>query len=92
LDVLFLVKERGADVNRAAGNGVSPLFTAAHKGHEAVVVCLVKECGADINQTCDTGRTPLMIAAHIMMKILKMLLQLGADSQASTPCRILHGG
>ena len=44
--------EAGADVNKARDNGVTPLFIAAHKGHEAVVRALI-EAGADVNKATD---------------------------------------
>jgi hypothetical protein len=60
---------------------------AAQQGHEAVILYLVKECGADVNQACHDGWTPLMIAASnkYEKKLIKTLLQLGADPQVSVP-------
>jgi cytohesin len=54
--------EAGADVNKAADDGRTPLFMAARKGHEAVVRELI-ELGADINKAADNGVTPLVVAA-----------------------------
>jgi cytohesin len=56
--------EAVADVNTADRNGQTPLFTAANKGHEAVVKALV-EAGADVNKVGgEYGATPLSVAVR----------------------------
>ena len=55
--------EAGADVNKARNDGWTPLYSAASKGHEAVVKALI-EAGADVNKAENDGWTPLYIAAQ----------------------------
>jgi ankyrin repeat protein len=59
-----LVKELGADVNKASHTGATPLYIAAGLGHLEVSCCLVKELGADVNLGDAKGDTPLCAAAH----------------------------
>jgi ankyrin repeat protein len=58
------VTDLGADVNKGANEGQTPLLIAAQKGLVAVIQCLVKELGADVNQVESTGGTPLYAAAQ----------------------------
>jgi ankyrin repeat protein len=56
----------GADVNRAAKDGRTPVFMAAEKGHTAAIEALGK-LGADVNRASDGADvnrawTPLAIA------------------------------
>jgi ankyrin repeat protein len=57
--VRYLIEEHGADINRAADGGRTPLFAAAHNGHVNLVRCMVEELGADVNNAEDNGGTPL---------------------------------
>ncbi len=50
--------QAGAEINKAAENGETPLYTAAERGHEAVVRALI-EAGADVNKSVNDGATPL---------------------------------
>jgi ankyrin repeat protein len=66
--------ELGADVNQANDYGTTPLYTAAEKGHEAIVRALI-DFGADVNKANNNGWTPLYMAArdrfhHSVIKIL----------------------
>jgi hypothetical protein len=53
--VQCLVKELGADVNKAGTDGGTALCIAAQEGHLEVVQCLVKELGADVNRAEPRG-------------------------------------
>jgi ankyrin repeat protein len=79
--VQFLVKELGADVNKAMQKGLTPLYIAAENGHLAVVRLLVAEFGADVNQAANDGATPLCIAAlNGHLAVIRLLVEeLGAD-------------
>ena len=48
-------------MNKARATSFSPVWTAAEKGHLAVVQYLVEQ-GADKEKACDTGHTPLYVA------------------------------
>jgi ankyrin repeat protein len=81
-----LVKELGADVNREADNGFTPLLFAIQKGDMRVARILIEDLGADVNKASHEGRTPLMMASyHKHAKIVHLLTKHGADSQASAP-------
>jgi ankyrin repeat protein len=58
------VNELGADVDKAAVDGATPLFIAAYAGHMDSVRLLVQDLGADVNQARQDGPTPLYIAAQ----------------------------
>ena len=62
LEKSWVLMEAGADANKARDDGVTPLYIAAQKGHDAVVRALL-EAGADVNTAWDNGATPLRIAA-----------------------------
>jgi hypothetical protein len=78
--VRCLVKEPGADVNKASHAGNTPLCMAAQKGHLEVVRCVIKELGADVNQSLQ-GATHLAIAAgQGRLELVRFLvLELHAD-------------
>jgi ankyrin repeat protein len=61
--VLRALIEAGADVNQEMDNGATPLFVAAHMGHEAVVRLLL---GAGVEATYIPGypMTSLLLAAR----------------------------
>jgi ankyrin repeat protein len=79
--VQFLVKELGADVNKARHDGATPLCIAAHQGYLGVVRLLVAELGADVNQAVHDGTTPLHIAAQkgYLATVRCLVKELGAD-------------
>jgi ankyrin repeat protein len=52
--VLRALIELGADINKAADDGSTPLYNAAQNGHETVVRTLM-EAGADVNKARDNG-------------------------------------
>jgi ankyrin repeat protein len=82
--VLTLVKELGADVNKANHGGSTPLHVAAERGNLDVVRALVKQLGADVNTSDKRGRTVLMSASIGQQdEVIRWLIKHGADAQAS---------
>lgn len=77
-----LVREllrRGADPNRAGGNGFTPLGAASFRGHRSTVRLLVK-AGADLNARGATGQTPLHLAAMAgRVGVIDELLRAGVN-------------
>ena len=79
--------ESGADINKARDIGVTPLFIAAHKGHEAVVRALIK-AGADVNKATDGCATPPFVAAQNGHEaVVRALIEAGADVGVAAPRR-----
>ena len=71
--------ERYAAVNQMDEHGQTPLFFAAAKGHEAVVVRLLA-AGADVNKADEDGMTPLHeAAAKGDAAVVEALIAAGAD-------------
>ena len=85
--------EAGADVNKLASpntvnasgqrigviHGVTPVYSAAERGHKHVVMELIK-AGADLNLATSSGFTPLCVAAHNGHEsVVALLIQAGAD-------------
>jgi serine/threonine-protein phosphatase 6 regulatory ankyrin repeat subunit B len=71
--------EHKADVDKAKGDGVTPLYIASENGHLDVVRVLL-EHKADVNKARDDGGTPLYIASqngHLDM--VRVLLEAYAD-------------
>ena len=72
--IVKLLLDSGADINKVDEYGETPLFTAAAEGHEQIVKLLL-DSGADINKTNEYGETPLYIAAvYGYDQIVKLLL------------------
>ena len=72
--------EDGADVNEAAGDGMTALHWAAERGHADVTAYLISE-GADVHAASRIGQhTPLhMAASRGRAEIVEQLLGAGAD-------------
>ena len=72
-DYLMVVQcllEQGADVNKAADNGVTPLHIAARLGHAEILSCLMN-WGASLTARITTnGRLPINDAANEAIKQL----------------------
>ncbi len=67
------------DLDKARGDGITPLFMAAAYGRSAVVKVLVK-AGADANKARNDGTTPLWMAAQKgYLDVVIALLAAGAD-------------
>jgi ankyrin repeat protein len=85
-NVDFLIK-RGADVNIALGNGITPLIIASCGTNEKIVDLLV-QAGANVNAVDDSGRNALHRAAiGCQPEIIFSLCKAGVDANA----RDVHG-
>ena len=82
MDVVKILVERGADMNKADNNGATPLLIASQKGHVDVVKILV-ERGADINKATNDGYTPLDVAKHFNHTEIIRLLERDQAQQSS---------
>lgn len=70
----------GADVNRAAPYGGTPLATAAYNGHTACVNALLRAKGIDVNKADKNGETPLNLAVFQgHTDCMTALIRAGAD-------------
>jgi ankyrin repeat protein len=83
---------RGADVNRLASDGFTPLMRAAYAGHGQLVRLLLQH-GADPNTTARDGASALFwacVRGH--ESVAEMLLAAGADVNAvrGSDCSVLH--
>ena len=76
--IWYMMQFVGADMNKAADCGGTPLGEAARGGHGAVVKVLIA-AGADVNKAEDYP-TPLQIAvANDHEAVVKLLIAAGAD-------------
>ena len=64
----------GADLNQATSDGATPLYVAAHNGHEGIVAVLI-QAGADVRKACKNGCTPLKIATDMKREKVVTLLK-----------------
>ena len=69
----------GADKDKAADNGTTPLYIAAQEGHIAVVEALLK-VGADKSNATIFGHTALDMATELGHTDITALLAGGEDS------------
>ena len=82
-EVVRLLLDQGADVNRRCSWRSSPLAEAAKAGHEAVVRLLLDR-GADMNSSGIWGNSPLAEAAEAGHEaVVRLLLDRGADVNSS---------
>jgi len=78
-DVVKMLIEAGADVNKAGSYGCTPVYMASEGGHADVVKMLI-EAGADLNKADDYGCTPVYKASERGdADVVKMLIEAGAD-------------
>lgn len=81
---LQLLINRGAELNRTAASGMTPLHLAAMKDHVQGLTKLIR-AGADINSGYRSGVTPIHVAAERgHAQCLKVLLDHGADPTVMT--------
>ncbi|QTG98974.1 ankyrin repeat domain-containing protein [Wolbachia pipientis] len=82
LEIVKILKEKGADINAVDYNKDTPLHLAAQNGYLEIVKIL-KEKGADINAVDYNKDTPLHLAAQNgYLEIVKILKEKGADINA----------
>jgi len=92
-DVVLLLLEHNANVNRRDGNGRTPLHVAVVFGDEDIIRLLISK-GADVNAKNNEGETPLHIlvknwpqdwwAKDFRVTVINILLDSGADIEAKT--------
>ncbi|MBE6417935.1 MAG: hypothetical protein E7033_05660 [Akkermansiaceae bacterium] len=71
----------GADANKAAPDGCTPLHHAAQSGHTDCLDILIRH-GADINAPNKTGQTPLLLAEQYKnTDCVTALIAAGADAE-----------
>jgi hypothetical protein len=79
VDVVTLLLDQGADVNKARTNGGGPLYAASQKGHVGVVEALLRK-GAEVDEIHANGETSLYVAAlNGNLDVVKVLLGKGAS-------------
>jgi FOG: Ankyrin repeat len=82
VDVLRVLGELGADMNKATKDGATPAHIASQQGHVEVLRVL-NELGADMNKAMNDGATPAHIASRNgHAEVLRVLGELGADLNA----------
>ena len=79
LDILRLLVEAGADVNKADNNGETSLWMASKEGNLEVVRLLL-DAGANVDKADNKGMTPLYVASYMgHLEVVRLLLDAGAD-------------
>ena len=97
IEMVQILLDSGADINRASRLGSTPLWHSAGRGHEDVVKTLIDR-GADLNKADKYGWTPLHNAVMCQRnKIIKLLIDRGADpdrkdSKGRTPQKLAELG
>jgi ankyrin repeat protein len=83
IEVIRILHEAGAPIDRKNEDGQSPLYNASAWGILLIVKYLVSN-GADVNQSTDDGCTPLIIACCFnKVDIVNYLLDNGAKINAT---------
>jgi ankyrin repeat protein len=83
-DVVELMLEQGADINKLTKEGETPLILAIKKGERLLVKRLVLY-GADVNKTGKTGDMPLAIAKTLGNDSIIRLLQQNGALESQNP-------
>ena len=79
-DIIKVLLKAGADVNHRNRRGNTPLSLASYWGHEKSVMILLMY-GADIEVKNNVGVTALTLASTESEDIVKILIDVGADSR-----------
>ena len=84
VEIVKMLLEAGADVNKPTTTGSTPLRGAAFNGHCDVMEVLITK-GADLNYANVVGQSPLLIAVmRGHLKATELLLDKGADCNQRT--------
>ena len=80
LELVRLLVEKGAYVNRPRNDDASPLSIACEYGHLEIVRLLADRSGPYMNRQRNNGATPLSIACEYgHLEVARLLLEKGAD-------------
>lgn len=82
-ELVTVLLDAGADIERPDRNGLRPLHNAVLSGHKDIVALLLKR-GAAVNSRDNQGRTPLLgfaASAGSNLGIAQILLAAGADPE-----------
>ncbi|OLP96560.1 Ankyrin-3 [Symbiodinium microadriaticum] len=80
IDVVRLLLEAKADMDKATQDGATPLYSAAAYG-QLEVARLLLEANADQDKATQDGETPLFIAAQLgQLEVARFLLEANADT------------
>ncbi|XP_019622303.1 PREDICTED: ankyrin repeat domain-containing protein 50-like [Branchiostoma belcheri] len=78
-EMVSILTEADADLNRTNSRGTTALFLAAEQGHAETMRTLI-QAGADLNKADKEGTTPLSVAAEKgHAEVVSILVQAGAD-------------
>jgi len=76
--IVKILLESGADADKAAEEGVTPLFIASQEGKLKIVKCLVEVGKAEVDEADNGGVTPLYIASQKgKLDVVKYLVEEG---------------
>jgi hypothetical protein len=93
---------KGADADKAAEDGITPLYAASLEGMNGVVELLLAK-GADVDKAAEDGATPLIVASeegmnggrnrisHLHVMSHRGPLRGGARVRTSLPARVRVG-
>ena len=83
-DMVELLLEHRADVEKATHDGFTPLLVSAQNGNLKITEILLEK-RADINKADEGGQTPLIMAAYFGHKeVVMTLLAAGPDKEVTT--------
>ena len=86
IEIVKMLIEVGADVDKADKGGRTPLYWAAFNGRTEIAKMLI-EAKADVNKANIYGQTLLYRAVwHDYTEIVKMLIKAGADVNKANKC------
>ena len=86
LDNIKMFRQNGADIQASSSNGSTVLHFASASSNQEIVEFLLKLNERSVNTTDNLNQTPLMHACYDGGRLdnIKMLIQNGADIQASS--------